>query len=483
MMRSAGLIALVIAPLTISISAPVSVAAVPETAAEPSAATVAEVVQARVGATRLPGVAVAVVHDGRVVHVAGYGHGPGGEPVDENTPMRLGGASESFTATALAQLAGPGFVPLDDPVVAHLPEFTTADPRSARITVRQLLDHTSGLPATVPAGEPRSLEEAVAGLRDVTLVAEPGERRVRSEAGYQVAARLLEVRTKRPFAESLHDRVLFQTGMLDTAATAGTRDPVPGLVDGHDRFLGLSRAQQEPDRFVNGSGGIVAPAQDVATWLGFNAGYGLRTVLAGDGLREVQRLGWEDRSGGAGPPELWLRGRTATSSATLVLLPDTRYGVAVLANSREPLDAGTGAGPSEVDALAADLVALTRGDTPAAPGPPIAFLAELLLVAVAMTAMLVAAVALLRSGRWARRFAGGGLTPPLLRLLPYLLPLVLLAFLPRLAAPLVGGGTFADLAEVWLTALVAAEVVAACGLVVAAARLRALVRVSPRTAR
>jgi CubicO group peptidase (beta-lactamase class C family) len=451
---------------------------------EPDAAAIAAVVQAHIGPTRLPGAAVAVVHDGRVLHVGGYGHDSRGEPVTGKTPMWLGGVSESFTAMVLAQLAGPGFVPLDDPVVDHLPEFATADPRSAQITVRQLLSHTSGLPAThaTPEGRPSSLQEAVAGLRDVTLVAAPGEQRVHSELGYWVAARLVEVATQRPFDTLLWDRVLFQTGMLATTAVAGTRDLVPGLVDGHDRFLGFSRPQAEPDRFVDGSGGIVSPAEDVATWLAFNAGYGLRTVMAGDGLREVQRLGWEDRSGGAGPPELVLRGRTATASATLVLLPETHYGVAVLANSREPLDSGTGAGPSEVDDVADALVALTRGAPPAAPGLPLAFLAELLLVAAAVGAMLAAARAVLRSRKWACRRTAGR---PALRLVPYVLPLLLLAVLPRAAAPLVGGGTFHDLAEVWPTALVAAEVVAAAGAVVVATRLLALARlrrgVSPRT--
>jgi hypothetical protein len=196
--------------------------------------------------------------------------------------------------------------------------------------------------------------------------------------------------------------------------------------------------------------------------------------MAGDGLRQVQRLGWEDRSG-----ELVLRGRTATSSATLVLLPEHRYGVAVLANSREPLDGGTGAGPSEVDDLADELVALVRGEPPPAPGLPLAFLAEVLLVGLAVAAMAATAAAVLRARRWVRRRP----RLPALRLAPCALPLLLLAVLPRLTGPLVGGTRFRDLAEVWPTALVAAEVLAAAGAVVAAARLYALARaVSPRTA-
>jgi CubicO group peptidase (beta-lactamase class C family) len=455
--------------------------AAPTAAAEPAGAdpaAISELVRAHVGATRLPGVAVAVVDEDRVLHVAGYGHDSRGEPVTERTPMWLGGVSESFTAIVLAQLAGFQTVRLDDPVVAQLPEFTTADPRSAQITVRQLLNHTSGLPAThdAPLGRPRSLQEAVAGLRDVTLTAPPGERRARSDLGYQVAARLVEVATQRPFDAVLRDRVLFQVGMQATVAVAGTGDLVPGLVDGHDRFLGLSRPQAEPDRFVEGSGGIVSPAADVATWLQFNAGWGLRTVMAGDGLREVQRLGWEQRPGG----ELVLRGRTATASATLVLMPgrtpEDRYGVAVLANSREPLDSGDGTGPSEVDDLADGLVALVRGTPPPPAGLPAAFLAEVVLVASAVVAMLAAGWAVARSREWARRRTTGRPGRSALRLAPYALPLLLLPVLPHLTGPVVGAATFGALAELWPTALVAAEVVAAAGAVVVATRLYPLVR-------
>ncbi|GAA5117252.1 hypothetical protein [Pseudonocardia adelaidensis] len=141
-----------------------------------------------------------------------------------------------------------------------------------------------------------------------------------------------------------------------------------------------------------------------------------------------------------------------------------------------------------MDDLADGLVALTRGAPPRAPGLPFAFLAELLLVVAAVATMLGAGRAVLRSPRWARRRAGRT-GAAVMRLVPYLLPLLLLAVLPRAAAPVVGGATFRDLAEVWPTALVAAEVVAAAGAVVVATRLLALARlrrgarrgVSPRT--
>jgi hypothetical protein len=112
-----------------------------------------------------------------------------------------------------------------------------------------------------------------------------------------------------------------------------------------------------------------------------------------------------------------------------------------------------------------------------------AVLAELLLVTAAVAAMIAATGAVLRSREWARRRAADRPGNQGLRLVPYALPLLLLAFLPRVAGPLAGGATFRDVAELWPTALVAAEVVAAAGAVVIASRLYALARlrsVSPR---
>ncbi|XKK39831.1 beta-lactamase family protein [Nocardiopsis sp. ARC36] len=93
----------------------------------------------------LPGATVAVTRGDRVVHTGGYGHDGNGEPLRADSPMRIASLSKSMTALAVMQLVEGGAVGLDDPVRDHLPEFTTADPRSDLITVRQLLDQSSGM--------------------------------------------------------------------------------------------------------------------------------------------------------------------------------------------------------------------------------------------------------------------------------------------------------------------------------------------------
>ncbi len=79
---------------------------------------------------QIPGVAVAVVKDGKVVFMKGYGVKEAGkaENVDTNTLFMIGSNTKAFTATALAQLQAEGLLQLNDPVRKYLPDFTLHDP-------------------------------------------------------------------------------------------------------------------------------------------------------------------------------------------------------------------------------------------------------------------------------------------------------------------------------------------------------------------
>lgn len=97
----------------------------------------------------------------------------------------------------MLQLVDAGRVSLDDSVAEHLPEFRPADPRGADITVRQLLDQTSGLADRevheLNRRQPATLAEATISLNSARLVAAPGRRFNYHNPNYHVAARLVEV--------------------------------------------------------------------------------------------------------------------------------------------------------------------------------------------------------------------------------------------------------------------------------------------------
>lgn len=219
-------------------------------------------------ATGLPGVAVAITKGTKVVHAKGYGETASGDPVTAGTPMAVASVSKSFTSLAVMQLVEKGEVTLDQPVRGYLPEFTMADPRAAKITVRQLLNQTSGMADSAfrekSLPQPDTLEGAVARLRTAKLASDPGTAFSYHNTNYQVAARLVEVVSGQPFAAYLHAHVFTPLGMRHSTTIDTDRD-LPGSARGHLYILGQAVALPEPTGFGNGSGGSSAPP---TTWPG-----------------------------------------------------------------------------------------------------------------------------------------------------------------------------------------------------------------------
>src|SRR2546427_13207228 len=96
----------------------------------------------------VPGLAMAIVKDGKVLMAKGYGVRKMGEsaPVDENTLFGIGSNTKAFTSAALATLVDEGKLAWDDPVYERLPGFQMYDPYvSHEMTIRDLLTHRSGV--------------------------------------------------------------------------------------------------------------------------------------------------------------------------------------------------------------------------------------------------------------------------------------------------------------------------------------------------
>jgi len=104
--------------------------------------------EAAASAYGIPALAVSVVADGTPALVRGRGVRSAGteKTVDADTVFHAASVSKTFTATAVMQLMERGAVSLDDRIAAVLPEFCMADDRYRKITIRQLLCHTSGMP-------------------------------------------------------------------------------------------------------------------------------------------------------------------------------------------------------------------------------------------------------------------------------------------------------------------------------------------------
>ncbi len=301
-------------------------------------------------AASIPGAAVAITQGDQVLHVRGYGHDSHHLPVTDRTLFRIASLSKSFTSLAVLQLVDAGKVSLDDSVVRHLPEFRPADPRGADITVRQLLDQTSGLADRevheLSRRQPATLAEATTSLSSARLVAAPGTQFNYHNPNYQVAARLVEVLSGETFENYLRTHVLQPAGM---SASLTTNTDEPGLANGHVITYGQPVAAPAPHAFGAGCGDVVSSAADLARWLIVHANGG----RSADGTRLVSEhsltelhtasapsgyaLGWDTDGPASAPTRLVHSGNLLTYSAYQAVLPSSGYGVALLFNSGSAL--------------------------------------------------------------------------------------------------------------------------------------------------
>jgi len=443
-------------------------------------AAVDRLVTDELAAASIPGAAIAITRGTQVLHVRGYGHDGNDVPVTEETRFRIASLSKSFTSLAVLQLVDAGRVSLDDPVVAHLPEFRLADPRGADITVRQLLDQTSGLAdREVPdlsRPQPSSLAEATTSLSSAHLVAAPGTQFNYHNPNYQVAARLVEVLSGQPFDTYLREHVFRPAGMA-ASSTSYTRDkPVPGLAEGHVVAYGRPIPAPAPATFHGGSGDVVSTAADMARWLVVQTNGG-RTA---DGSRLVSErsmtelhtpsapsgyaLGWDTFGAAAAPTRLEHSGNVLTFSAYQAVLPQSGYGIALLFNSGSPF-------LRDQTAIFYGVLHLVEGTDPT-PGRVRASAAALDAVLGCLTVLVLALGTRggLASRRWATRHARSRVRV-VLGLLPSMAALGLVAAFPDIAGRLAGGRdvSWAAAAYSWpaLAVLVVAALVAAATTLVA----------------
>lgn len=241
-----------------------------------------QAVVAQMAASRVPAAAWAVL-DGERVALGARGDG-----VDGQSPFVLGSVSKSFTALAVMQLVDAGSVSLDAPVSDYLPGFTTATP-DAVITVRQLLEPTSGLPSSAGLAlllrPDESLEQRVRAASGVALVSTPGAEFHYCNLNYAVLGLIVERVSGQPFGAYVQQQIFDPLGM-DRSHASLPDARADALVAGSTPWFGLD----VPTKTGSAPGGapdgyLVSTAADMARYLRFQLGDGTadgeRVVSAG----------------------------------------------------------------------------------------------------------------------------------------------------------------------------------------------------------
>ncbi|UGX89166.1 serine hydrolase domain-containing protein [Phyllobacterium meliloti] len=231
---------------------------------------------------QIPGLGVAVVHRGQIVHLSGYGLAniEHRVPVTPDTIFQSGSAAKMFTATAILLLSQDGRIELDHPLTRYIPEgpATWAD-----ITIRQMLSMMSGLgnfrevfaPTPIDDGvvpiniwQDYSSDQLIALAALSPLVFQPGESYQYSNIGYVLAGIIIERITGQPYYELLKDRVFRPIGMA-TAREASWFNIVPNRAAGHSIETGelTSRHWTAPTLLRTADGGLYFSPRDIAHWL------------------------------------------------------------------------------------------------------------------------------------------------------------------------------------------------------------------------
>ncbi len=226
-----------------------------------------------------PGAAVLVVRHGREVFRHGYGvtdrrtlH-----RIEPNTNFRLASFTKQFTAVCIMLLVRDGKLHYDDRLTDIFPEFPAY---GKAISIRNLLNHTSGLPDyedLLMAEYPNTPEDKIPQILDVgvlKLLEQQGSGKFPSgsewqysNSGYAVLAMIVEKLSGKPFGQFLHDRIFTPLKMNNTLAYEKGKNEVPHRAYGHTKDKdGWRETDQSPTSAVLGDGGIYSSIDDLAKW-------------------------------------------------------------------------------------------------------------------------------------------------------------------------------------------------------------------------
>ncbi|MBY0504533.1 MAG: serine hydrolase [Bryobacteraceae bacterium] len=243
-----------------------------------------------------PGAAVAIVENGRIVHVKGYGVREMGKPapVTADSLFEIASTTKAFTALTVALLADEGRLDWDDPVRQHYPTFRLLDPlANENVTVRDLLCHRTGLPRHDALWYRTNLSRAEVIAR---IGAAQPNKQFRQEYQYQnimflTAGELVGKVAGTTWDDFVQSRIFAPLGMSRTGTSYSA------AVKHEDRAMPHRKNKDQVSTFdwlnfdnLGGAGAINSSARDLAQWLLLHTSggeYGGRRIVSTKNLEET----------------------------------------------------------------------------------------------------------------------------------------------------------------------------------------------------
>jgi CubicO group peptidase (beta-lactamase class C family) len=225
----------------------------------------------------VPGIAIAIVKDGKVIHSQGYGVRSvvSKQPVNEHTLFGIASNSKAFTASALAMLADEGKLTWDDKVVKYIPDFKMYnDYVTNEFTIRDLLTHRSGLGLGAgdlmiwPGGSDFTKEDIIHNLRYLKPVSAFRTKFDYDNLLYMVAGEIIEKVSGKSWTDFVEQRIMQPLQMNNSAGTYVTLKDTSNIVMPHVPIdSNLKVISRYKDRTLDAAGGIYSSVADVSKWM------------------------------------------------------------------------------------------------------------------------------------------------------------------------------------------------------------------------
>ena len=327
--------------------------------------------------SNIPGAAVLIVKNGRVLFHHGYGISDLRlrRKIDGQTNFRLASVTKQFTAMAIMLLVHDGNLHYDDRLTDVFPDF----PDYGRsITIRNLLNHTSGLedyedlmPLANPNVQVEQTQIHDAGVLELLKQQKgtkfkPGSRWAYSNSGYVLLGLIVQKVSGKSFPDFLHDRIFAPLKMTNTVAYVRGKNDVLNRAFGHSREDGTwKETDQSPTSATLGDGGVYSSLDDLEKW---DRALGKNTLLSKqemepaltpveapeghptepDGSPAAYGFGWF-LNPYKGHKRMWHYGETMGFRTAIQRFPDDNLTIVILCN-RSDLN------PSALALQAADLI-------------------------------------------------------------------------------------------------------------------------------
>jgi CubicO group peptidase (beta-lactamase class C family) len=236
---------------------------------------------------------VAIMDNGKVVYAEGFGMADREQsiPVNTDTIFNIGSISKIYCSTAIMLLVDDGIVNLDDYVTDYLPEFEMADPRYEDITIRMLLNHTSGFPGTTSANNfgfefnPEVYSDTLENLSHSHLKYQPGEMAIYCNDGFTLAEMIVDRVSGQKYIDFLAERVFQPLSLKNTGVSVGMVQGKPVAA-----YYQPGTGKKEPLQAVSilAAGGLGSTAEDLCCFVDSFSGKG-EQILSATALEEMKK--------------------------------------------------------------------------------------------------------------------------------------------------------------------------------------------------